>query len=160
MAEENDALRELVAEVAAAYFSNSHTNPSDIPSVIGQIAEGLKGVGSVSAQAEEPAEEAAPAQKLTRAQINKSIRPDALISFEDGKAYKTLKRHLSTRGLTPAEYREKWGLAKDYPMVSPAYSEARSAMAKSLGLGRKPAAPAKPARGRRKAPATTETPLG
>ena len=153
MTEENDALRELVAEVAAAYFSNAHVNPSDIPQVIGQIAESLKGVGAAPAQSETAAEAAAEAPKLTRAQINKSITPAALISFEDGKPYKTLKRHLSVKGLSPAEYRDKWGLPKDYPMVAPSYSEARSAMAKSLGLGRK-AAPAKPIRGRRKAAPT------
>lgn len=67
----------------------------------------------------------------------------ALICFEDGKSYKTLKRHLSIRGLTPADYRAKWGLPSDYPMVAPSYSVSRSQMAKSIGLGRKAAAPTK-----------------
>jgi predicted transcriptional regulator len=78
---------------------------------------------------------APPAQKLTPAQIRKSITHDALISFEDGKLYKTLRRHLTIRGLTPEAYREKWGLPRDYPMTAASYSEARSALAKSLGLG-------------------------
>ncbi len=69
--------------------------------------------------------------------MRKSITPETLISFEDGRPYKTLKRHLAGRGLTPEQYRQKWGLPADYPMVSPNYSAARSQMAKSLGLGRK-----------------------
>ena len=73
----------------------------------------------------------------TAAQIKKSIRPEALISFEDGKPYRTLKRHLTRLGMTPAEYREKWGLASDYPMVAPDYSARRSELAKQLGFGQK-----------------------
>lgn len=145
MNEDNDHLRELVADVAAAYFSNTHVPAADIPLVIQQIAASLTAVsGGAGAPAQDVAEEPA-TPKLTTAQIRKSILPDALISFEDGKSYRTLKRHLSTRGLTPEQYREKWGLPRDYPMVAASYSEARSAMAKSLGLGRKPAegAPAK-----------------
>lgn len=69
--------------------------------------------------------------------VRKSIMPDALVSFEDGKLYKTLKRHLAGRGLTPAAYREKWGLPPDYPMVAPNYSAVRSALARANGLGRK-----------------------
>ncbi|TGV77156.1 transcriptional regulator, partial [Mesorhizobium sp. M2D.F.Ca.ET.145.01.1.1] len=81
----------------------------------------------------------------------KSIYPDYIISLEDGQKYKSLKRHLAVRhGMTPDEYRTKWGLAKDYPMVAPNYSAARSALAKSLGLGRK-AAPVKKSSSRRKA---------
>ncbi len=145
---QDDHLRDLVAEVAAAYFSNSHVSPSDIPAVVQQIAASLAAVGA--APAAEP-EETAPAlveepvqKKLTPAQIRKSITHEGLISFEDGKFYKTLKRHLTTKGLTLADYRAKWGLPADYPSVAPAYSAARSAMAKALGLGqmRKTPAPA------------------
>ena len=154
MSEDNNRLRELVATVAAAYFSNSHVSAADIPGVIGQIAASLNAVGGASA---EPAAEEAPAEasqpRPSRAQVARSITPDALVSFEDGKRYKTLRRHLSTRGLSPEQYREKWGLPRDYPMVAPSYSAARSEMAKALGLGRKGAqARAKPAgRGRAKA---------
>ena len=147
----SDHLRELVAEVSAAYFSNSHVNANDIPTVIGEIAKALASI-STNGAAEPEAEPAAEVVRLTPAAIRKSITPNALISFEDGKGYKTLKRHLSTRGLTPGDYREKYGLPADYPMVAPSYSEARSAMAKSLGLGRKAAAP-KATRGRKKAEA-------
>jgi predicted transcriptional regulator len=136
MAESEGALRQLVAQVAAAYFSNSHVNPSEIPNVISQIAASLGGVNDGAGQtASEDASAAGP--KLTRAQIRKSITPDALVSFEDNKPYKTLRRHLATRGLSPEQYREKWGLASDYPMVAPNYSAARSQLAKSLGLGQR-----------------------
>ncbi len=146
MTEDNDRLRELVADVAAAYFSNTHVSPTDIPLVIQQIASSLTGVSVAETAAPVEVQEEPAAPKLTPAQVRKSITPDALISFEDGKAYRTLKRHLSTRGLTPEEYRDKWGLPRDYPMVAATYSEARSAMAKSLGLGRKPADDAAPRR--------------
>jgi predicted transcriptional regulator len=149
MSEQDDHLRELVAEVAAAYFSNSHVGAQDIPTVINQIASSLSGVSGQASSAEPTADEPE-TPKATSAQVKKSITPAALISFEDNRGYKTLKRHLSTRGLTPEQYREKWGLPRDYPMVAPSYSEARSAMAKSLGLGRKPAA-ASAGRGRKKA---------
>jgi predicted transcriptional regulator len=132
-----DNLRELVAQVAAAYFQNSHVASAEIPSVINQIATSLSGIGSSSAGAVQDDQAAGEPAKLSRAQIRKSIRADALISFEDGKGYKTLKRHLSTRGLTPEQYIQKWGLPSDYPMVAPDYSAARSQLAKNLGLGQR-----------------------
>lgn len=141
MADENNHLQNLVAEVSAAYFSNTHVSVQDIPQVISQIATSLAAVNGQPQSAEQsPTEEQAletPAKKLTPAQVRKSITPDALISFEDGKGYKTLRRHLSVKGLTPEQYREKWSLPKDYPMVSPTYSAQRSAMARSIGLGQK-----------------------
>lgn len=136
MAEQERALRELVADVAAAYFSNAHVGQTDIPGVISQIAASLRAVneegsqGAVDVAAEVP-------NRATAAQVRKSITPDALISFEDGRGYKTLKRHLSTKGLTVDQYRAKWGLPADYPSVAPNYSATRSAMAKQLGLGNK-----------------------
>lgn len=90
--------------------------------------------------------------------IRKSIGDDYLISMEDGRRYKSLKRHLSGRGLTPEQYRQKWGLPSDYPVVAPAYARQRSELAKALGLGRKREevpAPA-PMRGRKKAAASAE----
>jgi predicted transcriptional regulator len=75
--------------------------------------------------------------KATPEQIEESIQPDHLVNFEDGKNYKSLKRNLAIRGLTPAQYREKWGLPADYPMVAPNYSATRSALAKANGLGQK-----------------------
>jgi predicted transcriptional regulator len=148
MADDNTNLQTLVAEVAAAYFSNSHVSPNEIPHVVGQIAQSLAAVGGGAVMAMGGGAEAA-AQAATPAQIRKSITPSALISFEDSKPYKTLKRHLAVRGLTPAQYREKWGLPRDYPMVAPSYSAQRSSLAKTLGLGRKPGQAA-PKRGRAK----------
>jgi predicted transcriptional regulator len=152
---EDTNLRDLVAEVAAAYFSNSHTSASDIPTVIQQIAASLAAVGA-DPVAEEPAAPVEDAPKhATAAQARKSITPDGLISFEDGKSYKTLKRHLTQRGMTIAEYKAKWGLPKDYPSVAPSYSAMRSQLAKSLGLGIKVSAakatPVTRGRGRPKA---------
>jgi predicted transcriptional regulator len=110
---------------------------SDIPNVVNQIAASLSGIGE-PAQGQDQSKDPEPTQaKLTSAQIRKSITEDGLVSFEDGRRYKTLKRHLAVRGLTPAQYREKWGLAHDYPMVAPSYSAKRSALAVSLGLGQK-----------------------
>jgi len=152
-------LRKLVADVAAAYFSNSHVTAAEIPAVINHIASSLSAVGAPAVEA--APEEAAPV-KMTPAQIRKSITRDAIISFEDNKPYKTLRRHLAVRGLTPEQYREKWGLPKDYPMVSPAYSEARSSMAKALGLGARGAqartAAAAPAAAAAAAPAAKAAP--
>jgi predicted transcriptional regulator len=146
MAEDSSNLQTLVAEVAAAYFSNSHVSPTEIPHVVGQIAQSLAAIAGGAIPGVMGAAEPA-AQHVTSGQIRKSITPTALISFEDNKPYKTLKRHLAVRGLTPAQYREKWGLPRDYPMVAPSYSAQRSNLAKSLGLGRKPGAAA-PKRGR------------
>jgi len=149
---DENKLRDLVAQVAAAYFSNSHVNPTEIPAVMSQIA------GSLGAVKEPSAEDAAAVEseqrKLTPAQIRKSITHDGIVSFEDGKHYKTLKRHLGLKGLTPADYRAKWGLPKDYPMVAPSYSATRSALAKKLGLGQKAGARRAKTGGRRKAAAS------
>lgn len=140
MPDQNE-LQQIIGQVAAAYFNNNHVTPSEIPVVISNIATSIASVGAAPAAAEAAPQE--PEQpKLTPAQIRKSITQDKLISFEDGKGYKTLRRHLAVKGLTPDEYRNKWGLPKDYPMVSPAYSETRSSMAKARGFGSRPAAAA------------------
>ena len=135
MAEQERGLRELVAEVAAAYFSNAHVGQADIPGVINQIASSLRAVEDGSGQIEGSAAEQP--TRATPAQVRRSITPDALISFEDGRPYETLKRHLSTRGMTLDQYKAKWGLPGDYPSVAPNYSAARSEMARQIGLGSK-----------------------
>lgn len=137
MSEAQNRLQELVAQVAASYFSNSHVGPNDIPTVINQIATSLGQVGASPTLVEADVQQTEPevVRRLTSAQIRRSIRPDGLVSFEDGRAYKTLRRHLNVRGLTPEQYREKWGLPDNYPMVAPNYSKQRSELAKSLGLG-------------------------
>ena len=134
-ADKSDRLRELVSDVAAAYFSNSHVSPSEIPTVVAQIAQSLSAVvADIGAVANAPAHD-----RPTTAQVKASIKPDGLHSFEDGKIYKSLRRHLANRGLTPETYREKWGLPMDYPMVAASLSAKRSNMARANGLGRKKA---------------------
>lgn len=131
MAETNPKLIELTAEIVANYVANNSTSVADLPALIKATHDALAGVesgGTVGVVQEEH-------PKASASQIRKSITQDALISFEDGKPYKTLKRHLSTMGLTVEEYKKKWGLPNDYPTTAPSYSEARSAMAKALGLG-------------------------
>jgi predicted transcriptional regulator len=131
-------LTKLVAQVASSYLGAQRVNgPEEIAAVVRAVAESLKSVdgGGASGVGSAGAEPAAP--KLTKGQIAKLIKDDGIISLLDGKTYKTMKRHLSTHGLTPAEYIERFSLPTDFPMVSPAYSRARSEMAKSIGLGRK-----------------------
>ncbi|MBB6468590.1 putative transcriptional regulator [Aminobacter lissarensis] len=127
----NNQLIELTADIVAAYVSNNPVPAAELPGLIAQIHSSISNLGTPAA----PVEEA-----LTpRVPIKKTITHEHLISLEDGKRYKTLRRHLTIRGLTPDDYRAKWGLPRDYPMVAPSYSARRSEMAKSLGLGRKPA---------------------
>jgi len=112
MSEQPNNLQNLVAQVASAYFSNSHVTPTEIPAVISQIAASLSAVSAAGPVVAEPATGQA---KATPAQVRKSITPDALISFEDGRRYKTLRRHLSVRGMTPEQYREKWACLRATP---------------------------------------------
>ncbi|WP_165191189.1 MucR family transcriptional regulator [Caulobacter soli] len=145
MAENADTIT-LTVEVVSAFVGNNTVAVADLPALIKATYAALSGIGAP----ETPEAEAV--SKPTAGQIRKSITPDALISFEDGKPYKTLKRHLTTHGMTVAEYKAKWGLPNDYPTTAPAYSEARSAMAKALGLGqggRKAKAPAKATRAKK-----------
>lgn len=122
----------IVTDIIAAYVSNNRVPVAELPKLIAMIHTAVDSLSSKDTAPEPDAE------KLTPAQIRKSITHDALVSFIDGKRYKTLKRHLTKHGLTPDAYRTQFGLPKDYPMVAPSYSEKRSALATSLGLGRKP----------------------
>jgi predicted transcriptional regulator len=132
--EEQTTMIELTSEIVANYVANNTVSIEELPALIRTINQTLSSLGQASA-VQEPAPD-----RPTGAQIKKSIRPDGLVSFIDGKPYKTLKRHLAKHGLTIAEYKEKFGLPKDYPSTSPEYSAKRSAMAKTLGLGRQRAA--------------------
>ncbi|HKR88736.1 MAG TPA: MucR family transcriptional regulator, partial [Phenylobacterium sp.] len=109
---EDITLRNLVADAAAAYFRNNHVRPSEIPAIISQIAASFS---AIAAPAFGPAPEKPQQPKLSQAEIRKSITSDALISFEDNKPYRTLRRHLRARGMSPEDYRRKWGLPEDYP---------------------------------------------
>ncbi len=120
----------LTAEIVAAYVEKNSISANDLPALIKSIHHTLANI-------EAPA--AAEAVALTPAvPIKKSITPDFIISLEDGRKFKSMKRHLGIKGMTPDQYRAKWGLPNDYPMVAPAYAAARSNLAKSSGLGRKP----------------------
>ncbi len=120
---------ELTAGIVSAYVSNNPVPAAEISSLISQVHSALQRVSS--GQNEMAGEAAKPAIA-----VKKSITPDYIICLEDGKKFKSLKRHLRTQyNMTPEHYREKWGLPPDYPMVAPNYAEARSQLAKQMGLG-------------------------
>jgi predicted transcriptional regulator len=125
---QNALLIELTADIASAYVGNNSVTPDDLPNLIKGIHAALTGVDT---SLEKPAEPQTPAVS-----IKKSITDDYLVCLEDGRRFKSLKRHLRTKyNLSPEDYRAKWGLAKTYPMVAPAYVAARSNLAKQMGLG-------------------------
>jgi predicted transcriptional regulator len=120
---------ELTAEIVSAYVSNNTVSAAEIPSLINQVYAALSRVSGKPG--ESPAEPLKPAVS-----VKKSITPEHIVCLEDGKKFKSLKRHLRTQyNMTPEQYREKWGLGADYPMVAPNYAAARSQLAKQMGLG-------------------------
>ncbi|WP_046863724.1 MucR family transcriptional regulator [Microvirga massiliensis] len=120
---------ELAADIVSAYVSNNSVPSADLPSLINEVHGALLKVGGGTVEV--PAEAPKPAISVKR-----SVTPDYIICLEDGKKFKSLKRHLRTQyGMTPEQYREKWGLPADYPMVAPNYAKARSELAKEMGLG-------------------------
>ena len=122
---------DLTANIVSAYLANNPTPAAEIPGLISQIHAALVRVST--GRTEAPLEPAKPAVS-----VKKSMTPDYLVCLEDGKRFKSLKRHLRTQyGMTPEQYREKWGLPADYPMVAPNYAVARSKLGKEMGLGRK-----------------------
>ena len=122
-------LLSLTSNIVAAHVSNNAVAPSDVPSLIRDVYDVLAEVGGTAPKEEERPVPAVP--------IKKSITPDYLICLEDGRKLKMLKRHLKTAyDMTPDEYRERWGLRSDYPMVAPNYARQRSQLAKEIGLGR------------------------
>jgi len=134
--EEKPELLEMTADIVSAYVGNNTVAAEALPSLIANIHAALSGVSNGPVEPEpEPKEPAVP--------IRKSINADFLICLEDGRKFKSLKRHLRTKyDMSPEDYRAKWGLPKDYPMVAPNYAKARSELAKQMGLGqggRKPA---------------------
>lgn len=128
---DHDVLLELTADLVSAYVSNNPVPASELPNLIAEVHAALGRVGDAPEQA--AAEKQKPAVNPKR-----SVFDDYIICLEDGKKFKSLKRHLMTHfSLTPEQYREKWGLEPNYPMVAPSYAAARSALAKKTGLGRK-----------------------
>ena len=131
MEDAKSKVMELTADIVAAFASQNAIPAADFPGLIGAVHAALIAVSTGA-----PVIEASSAPITPAVSKRKSITPDFLISLEDGKPYKSLKRHLRAKyGLSPEEYRAKWGLPKDYPMVAPNYSASRSAMAKKFGLG-------------------------
>jgi predicted transcriptional regulator len=127
-------LLSLTTEIVASHVSNNTVGLADLPTLIKAVYTSLAGQG-----AEEPKEQQE--KPVPAVAIKKSVMPDYIVCLEDGKKLKMLKRHLSTAyGMTPEEYRAKWGLPHDYPMVAPNYSLTRKHLAKKIGLGRKPKA--------------------
>jgi predicted transcriptional regulator len=120
---------ELTANIVSAYVGHNSVPASDIPNLINQVHAALKRVsGGQVAAPTEPLKPAVP--------VKRSVTPEYIVCLEDGQKFKSLKRHLRTRyGVTPEQYREKWNLPSDYPMVAPKYAEARSQLAKQMGLG-------------------------
>src|SRR4051794_30147924 len=141
----------LAGDIVSAYVSNNSVPVTELPTLIASIHTALQGLATGAAAAV-PAETV---EKLSPAQIRKSVTPNALISFIDGKPYKTLKRHLTGHGLDPYSYRQRYGLPNDYPMVAANYAAQRSELARAIGLGRPGVAQTSPdlprGRGRKKA---------
>ena len=127
--DEKSEVIEMTADIVSAYVGNNSVSATDLPSLIQSVHRALSGVATGADVAEAaPKEPAVP--------VKRSITPDFLICLEDGRKFKSLKRHLRTKyNMSPEEYRAKWGLPKDYPMVAPNYAKARSDLAKQMGLG-------------------------
>jgi predicted transcriptional regulator len=125
-----DTLLTLTADIVAAHVSNNSVAVNDLPNLIQNVHGALSGISSASS-----APEPRPEPKVS---IRSSVKPDFIVCLEDGKKLKMLKRHLMTHyNMTPEQYRQKWGLSPDYPMVAPNYAEQRRTLAKSIGLGTK-----------------------
>jgi predicted transcriptional regulator len=129
----NETLITLTSDIVAAMVSNNSVSVDDVPSLISNVYGALAGLGAPSAEQEPPPEPAV--------SVRASVKPDYIVCLEDGKKLKMLKRHLMTHyNMTPEQYRARWNLPADYPMVAPNYAEKRRELAKKIGLGRKPGA--------------------
>ncbi len=126
----DDTLIELAAEIVGAYVAHNSMPPSDLPGFLSSIHGALAGLGKVASPVSAP-------DLVPAVSIRKSVREDYIVSLEDGRKFKSLRRHLAGLGMTPEQYRTKWGLPYDYPMVAPSYAKARSELAKSMGFGTK-----------------------
>jgi predicted transcriptional regulator len=142
MSETTDQVLGLAAQIVSAHVRHNPVAADELPRLIQEVYRALVNIGRQPAQAEKPTPAVA---------VKQSVRQDRIICLEDGKSFSMLKRHLMTdHKLTPQQYRDRWGLPRDYPMVAPNYAQTRSALAKKIGLGRKAGRPAKRAAGRRK----------
>ena len=141
----HDSTLSLTADIVGAYVSKNSLPSAALTDLISKVHQSLTGLSSAT-----KVEEAAPL--VPAVPIKKSVTPDYIVSLEDGRKFKSMKRYLGLLNMTPAEYRTKWGLPADYPMVAPNYAAQRSELAKKMGLGRKAVAPA-PVKAKRKAAA-------
>ena len=126
----DDTLLAYTGVIVATHIANNTVAAGDVPAMIKSVHDALRGLGAAPVEPEPDLVPAVP--------IRSSVKPDYIVCLEDGKRMKMLKRHLSTAyGMTPDQYRQKWGLSADYPMVAPNYAEQRRTLAKSIGLGTK-----------------------
>ena len=138
MPEENNLVA-MTIEVVASYVAHNNMRPDDLPGFIAQTHAAIAGLNAAPEPEADAAEAEAAPEHQPAVTVRKSLASrEHILSMIDGKPYKTLKRHIARHGMTPAEYRERYGLKADYPMTAPAYSEHRREVAKTLGLGRKP----------------------
>jgi len=142
MSDSTDQVLGLTAQIVSAHVRHNAVPPDALPGLIQEVYKTLTNVGKQPVQTEKPA----PAVP-----VKQSIRQDRIICLEDGKSFSMLTRHLMTdHKMTPQQYRDKWGLPRDYPMVAPNYAQTRSTLAKKIGLGKKAGRPARRAAGRKK----------
>jgi predicted transcriptional regulator len=143
MSDSTDQVLGLTAQIVSAHVRHNAVSPDALPGLIQEVYKTLTNVGKQPAQTETP---------TPAIPVKQSIRQDRIVCLEDGKSFSMLKRHLMTdHKLTPQQYRDKWGLPRDYPMVAPNYAQTRSTLAKKIGLGRKAGKPvARRAAGRKK----------
>jgi len=129
---EETTLVTLTAEIVSAYVTKNRLPATGLPDLIASVSNSVRKLGEPAAPPE--------AEQVPAVNPKKSFHADHIVCLEDGKKFKSMKRHLGSHGLTPQQYRAKWGLPADYPMTAPDYSATRSAMAKDIGLGKKPIA--------------------
>lgn len=128
--ESNEMLLEMTSNIVAAHVSNNSVSLGDLPQLISNVYNALSGIDTPAVAEEKVPEPAVP--------VRSSVKPDYIVCLEDGKKLKMLKRHLATAyNMTPEQYRKRWNLPADYPMVAPNYAEKRRGIAKQIGLGRK-----------------------
>ena len=127
---EETTLVTLTAEIVSAYVTKNRLPATGLPDLIASVSNSVRKLGEPAAPPE--------AEQVPAVNPKKSVHADHIVCLEDGKKFKSMKRHLGSHGLTPQQYRAKWGLPADYPMTAPNYSATRSAMAKDIGLGKQP----------------------
>jgi len=144
----SETVLRLTAQIVAAHLEHNAVQADALPSLIERVYQTLRDVGQAPVE---------PTRPVPAVPVKQSVKPDFIICLEDGKKLKMLKRHLMTAyKMTPAQYRMRWGLSADYPMVAPSYAKVRSSLAKKIGLGRKPAAPPARAPAKRRGPKATQ----